>query len=162
MIVVMMGASGAGKTTVGRALAERLQWQFVDADDLHPPANIAKMASGIPLDDTDRSPWLARIHSLMAEAAGHGVDMVVACSALRARYRSELARDVPGIRWVFLHASRALLQQRLASRQGHFAGPALLDAQLATLEPPPEAIEVDANAPVVTLVSEICGALRLL
>ena len=161
MVIVLMGAAGAGKSTVGRALADRLRWRFLDADDLHTAANIAKMASGVALDDADRFAWLAALNASMREAAACGVDLVVACSALRERYRAQLQQDVPLVRWVFLRASRALLQDRLATRRGHFAGPALLDTQLAALEPPLEAIALDADAPVAAIVDDICRALHL-
>jgi gluconokinase len=160
MVVVLMGASGSGKSTVGRALAERLHWQFLDADDLHSPANIAKMSQGIGLDDLDRREWLARLNDSMRNAAAQGAGLVVACSALRERYRTRLARGVPEIRWVFLRADPELLRRRLAERQGHFAGPALLDTQLATLEPPLDAVSVDAAAPVPAIVDKICEALQ--
>jgi gluconokinase len=159
MIAVVMGAAGAGKTTVGRALADRLQSRFVDADDLHPSSNVAKMARGESLDDADRAPWLAQIHELLLKAAETKGDLVLACSALREQYRLELARGVPGLRWVFLQAPRTLLHSRLSTRQRHFAGPALLDAQLAVLEPPRDAIVADASKPVATLVEEIARAL---
>ena len=155
-----MGAAGAGKTTVGRALAKRLGWRFVDADDLHSPANVAKMTRGIPLDDADRTPWLAQVHAVMTDAADRSEDLVVACSALRERYRSDLAEGVRPLRWVFLQAPRALLHERLSLRRGHFAGPELLDAQLAALEPPIDAMTIDAGQPVLTVVDAIWRWLR--
>jgi gluconokinase len=161
MIVVLMGPAGAGKSTVGRALAGKLRWRFVDADDLHSPDSIGKMARGVALDDDDRAGWLERVNAAMREAAGAGADLVVACSALRERYRTRLARGVPALHWVYLRADPATLQTRLAAREGHFAGPALLGTQLAALEPPLDAIPVDAAAPVDRVVDEICRALRL-
>jgi len=159
MIAVLMGVAGAGKTTVGRAVAERLQWRFVDADDLHPASNIDKMARGMPLDDTDRQPWLEEVHEVMEAAAARNEGLMVACSALREQYRRQLARGIPDLRWIYLRADRALLHQRLAARYGHFAGPALLETQLKTLEPPREAVVVDAAKPTPVLVDEICAAL---
>jgi gluconokinase len=160
MIVILIGVAGAGKTTVGCALSERLQWPFVDADDLHSPENIQKMRHGVALDDADRRPWLARVNEVMRSASGRR-GLVLACSALKEQYRAEMARGVPDARWVWLRAGRELLLSRLSTRQGHFAGPALLDSQLATLEPPAGAAIVDAGKPVQALVDEICSALRL-
>jgi len=131
--VVVMGPSGSGKSTVGEALAAKLGVPFVDADDLHPITNIDKMSAGIPLTDDDRWPWLKAVGQTIAEADDTGV--VVACSALRRVYREAIAREAPGTRFVFLDGSRALLTERLAARKGHFAGPALLESQLETLEP---------------------------
>ena len=162
MVIVLMGVSGAGKSTVGRALAERLRWPFLDADDLHSPASVAKMAQGIALDDVDRQEWLARLHDQMAAAASQRTDLVVACSALRERYRRQLAAGVADVRWVYLRADPAVLRGRLAARRGHFAGPELLDSQLAALEPPVDAVQADAALPVGTLVEDICRALRVI
>jgi carbohydrate kinase (thermoresistant glucokinase family) len=159
MVVVIMGAAGAGKSTIGRALAARLEWPFIEGDDLHPAENVARMAAGIALDDADRAVWLSRLHDRIAAAADHGHHLVVACSALRERYRAQLTEGVVDVRWVFLRGSRALLHDRLSTRQDHFAGPSLLDSQLETLEPPLDAIELDAARPAATLVDEISRAL---
>lgn len=132
-LVVVMGVSGSGKTTVGVALAARLGVRFVDGDDLHPPSNVAKMAAGHPLTDADRAPWLVRVAAALTAAAPTG--LVVACSALKRSYRDVIVRAEP--RTIFLHltADRAVLAERLADRHGHFMPAALLDSQLATLEP---------------------------
>ena len=156
-----MGPAGAGKTTVGRALAAAVGWPFRDADDLHPPANVAKMARGAPLDDEDRQPWLARVRELMVALASGRGDAVLACSALRERYRTYLGDGLGDVRFVMLHADRALLEARLAARRNHFAGTALLDSQLLDLEVPERALRVPAAQPVAAIVDQICAALQL-
>lgn len=157
-ILVVMGVSGSGKTTIGIDLAQRLGWPFLEGDDLHPPANVAKMHGGIPLTDADRWPWLdaikAWIHARLAEG-GHGV---VTCSALRRAYRERLGVGRHDVAVVFLHADRGLLVDRLARRKGHFMPPALLDSQIATLEPPgPEEhpITVDIGGTAEAVVADI-------
>jgi gluconokinase len=163
MIIILMGPAGVGKTTVGRALASAIGWPFRDADDLHPPANIEKLRRGVPLDEADRQPWLARVREVIVDASERKADVVLACSALREAYRQYLREgvDVDVIRWVFLYADRDLLHRRLASRQGHFAGPALLDSQLADLEPPADAPVVATSRPVADAVTEIRNTLGL-
>lgn len=133
-LVVVMGVSGSGKSTVGALLAERLGVPFADADDLHPPANVAKMAAGQPLDDDDRAPWLALVGRELAGARSTGI--VMACSALRRRYRDLIRDAAPETVFVHLHGSRELLAERMGARTGHFMPTALLDSQLATLEEP--------------------------
>jgi len=163
-IVVIMGVSGAGKTTIGKALAERLGWTFQEGDALHPPANIAKMNSGKPLDDSDRAPWLGAIAALIDDWRQRGVDGVISCSALKRRYRDIIDGDRPGVHVVYLEGSRELLARRLASRRGHFMPPGLLDSQLATLEPPAageHVITVDIDAAVNTIVDRIVAKLSL-
>lgn len=163
-IIVVMGVTGAGKTTVGRALAERFGLDFVDGDDLHPEANVAKMASGRPLDDADRAPWLARIAAWIEARRREGRGAVVACSALRRRYRDVLRADGKDVTFLLLHGESALLAERMAARQGHFMPPGLLDSQLATLELP-EADEpvvvVGIAAPVDAIVAEAADRLGL-
>ncbi|HEY8590243.1 MAG TPA: gluconokinase [Naasia sp.] len=134
--IVVMGVSGSGKSTVGRLIAEKLDVDFVDADDLHSAESTAKMAAGTPLTDEDRWPWLRRVGAVLAEETGEGKFSVVACSALRRAYR-DLLRDAAGgpVAFVHLHGTRELLEQRLGEREGHFMPPALLDSQLSTLEP---------------------------
>ena len=134
--VLVMGVSGCGKTTVGRLLATRLDWPFLDADDLHPPANVAKMASGIPLTDADRAPWLGMVAAWIAERRAAGEPGVVACSALKRAYRDTLRAADPELRLVFLEGERELLAERLAHRHGHFFPQRLLTAQLEDLEEP--------------------------
>jgi len=155
-----MGPAGAGKSTVGRALAAALGCTFLDADDLHSPENIAKIGGGAALTDVERGPWLDRVRSAIADATHAGDDTVVACSALRRSYRDRIARGLSGVRWVYLHASPALLAERLTHRTGHFAGPAILSSQLATLESPDDALVIPAHLPVDAAVAMIRTALR--
>jgi gluconokinase len=130
--VVVMGVSGSGKSTVGAALAQRLRVPFVDADTLHPPANIAKMAAGEPLDDDDRYPWLERVGDWLA---GHRDGGVVSCSALKRKYRDQLRAHCPRAEFLFLSGSPELIGARLAARSGHFMPAALLRSQFDALEP---------------------------
>jgi carbohydrate kinase (thermoresistant glucokinase family) len=131
--VVVMGVSGAGKTTVGLALAARLGLKFVDADDLHPAANVAKMAAGTPLTDDDRGPWLAIVGDTLAEAAEPGI--VIACSALKRSYRDAIRARGEDVFFVHLTATPEVLRERLGHREGHFMPASLLDSQFAILEP---------------------------
>lgn len=131
---VVMGVSGCGKSTVGQALAARLGVPFIEGDALHPGANVAKMAAGVPLTDDDRRDWLAAIAAQLAAAQVTGA--VVACSALKRRYREQLRAAAPGLRLVHLTGPEPLLARRLAARSGHYMPPSLLPSQLATLEPP--------------------------
>ncbi|MEV0388132.1 gluconokinase [Nonomuraea sp. NPDC050643] len=132
-LVVVMGVSGSGKTTVGRLLAERSRVAFVDGDDLHPPANVAKMASGVPLTDDDRFPWLVSVGRALAGARTEG--MVVACSALKRKYRELILAEAPDASFVELHAEPALIVARMEARTEHFMPGTLFDSQLRTLEP---------------------------
>src|SRR5262245_21980019 len=161
MVIVVMAVSVGGKSTVGRALADDLGWRFFDADDLHPPANVDKMSRSEPLTDADREPWLLDVRAAIDAAVSAGDSLVVACSALKRQYRRTLSDGLSEGRFVYLKASRDALLQRLAARRGHFAGPGLLDSQLATLEEPAtgEAIVVDAMLPIETLVAQIREAL---
>ena len=131
-LLVVMGVSGSGKSTVGAALAQRLGVPFADADDLHPAANITKMAAGEALDDVDRHPWLETIGAWLADHDADGG--VVSCSALKVAYRDQLRRHAPRVRFVHLSGSRAVITRRQASRPGHFMPASLLDSQFATLE----------------------------
>jgi gluconokinase len=155
MIVLLMGVCGCGKSTVGRALAAELDWPFLDADTLHPQANVAKMASGMPLTDADRWPWFDRV---VAEMGRH-TRVVVACSALKQAYRDRLANGGP-VRFVYLKGDAETIAPRLAGRTGHFMPPTLLASQFATLEEPDDAIVVDIAQPVAAQVETITRALR--
>ncbi len=143
MVLVIMGVTGAGKTTVGEKLAAELGWRFHDADDFHPPANKAKMHAGIPLTDEDRWPWLRALRAVIEQALADGAHAVVTCSALKRAYRDVLAGGLDGVTFVHLTGDPEVLARRLASRSGHFMNPALLDSQIATLEPPDGALEID-------------------
>ncbi len=134
--LLVMGVSGAGKTTLAEALARRLGHAFIDADDLHPPANRAKMAAGEPLDDADRAPWLEAVAHVIAGWAATGQGGVIACSALKRAYRDRLRAADPGLVTIYLDVEEAELRRRLARRRGHFFPPELLASQLAVLEPP--------------------------
>jgi carbohydrate kinase (thermoresistant glucokinase family) len=133
-VLVIMGVSGSGKTTVGALLAGRLGWPYAEADDFHPPANIAKMAAGDPLTDEDRGPWLQAIGAWIDGQLSRGERGVVTCSALKRAYRDVLRR--PGDQLVYLQGARELIADRMAARRGHFFKPSMLDSQLATLEEP--------------------------
>ena len=135
-VVLTMGVSGCGKTTISLLLAERTRWPFVDADEMHPIANIEKMKSGIPLTDEDRWPWLEQVAAWIAERYAAGEPGVVACSALKRAYRDLLRQADPDLRVVYLEGERDLLEKRLARRHGHFFPRQLLEAQLADLEEP--------------------------
>lgn len=160
MIVVIMGVSGSGKTTIGTRLARALRCEFLEGDLLHPPENIEKMRQGIPLDDIDRMPWLAAIHAALVAAHLESRDLVVGCSALKESYRVSLATEVP-IRWVYLTGDPELIARRLKDRKGHFVGPDLLRSQLDTLEVPNNAVTVDVTDPPDTIVDRILRELTV-
>jgi gluconokinase len=155
MILVITGVAGAGKSTVGRAAAAALDWPFHDADDLHTPEDVAQMARGERLSEAQRQPWLERVRAQIERIAAGGGDAVVACSALRASYRRLLAHGLVGVRFVFLRADEALARTRVATRTGHFAGADLVDSQFAVLEPPADALVLDAALPVTELAQRV-------
>lgn len=155
MVVVLMGVSGVGKTTVGVALARELGWPFVEADDFHPPANVAKMARNEPLTDADRDVWIDALRLELARHVARGESVVVACSALRRRHRDVLRGVADDVVMVHLDADPRVIEQRLRDRSGHFAGPGLLPSQLEDLERPADAVVVDASRPVDELVATI-------
>jgi len=160
MIVVVMGVSGSGKSTTGAVLARTLGWPFVEGDDLHPTANVAKMAAGIPLTDDDRWPWLDRIVDELRALSKTSPDIVVACSALKQGYRDRLA-PAGDVRFVHLHGDRETIAVRLATRHHRYMPATLLDSQFATLEIPADAIVVDIRDDVDTQVRKIIAALNL-
>jgi gluconokinase len=163
-VIVVMGVSGAGKTVVGQALAHAVGWEFHDADDFHSPENVAKMHRGEGLTDEDRRPWLAALCSMIADVIRDGRHAVVACSALKQWYREALIpseSDRPAIRFVHLDVPEDVLRDRLAKRTHHFATPALLPSQLATLEFPHDALCVDGTLPVAEIARQIREKLEL-
>jgi len=156
--LVICGVAASGKTTLGAALAVALDWPFVEGDDLHPPANVAKMAAGVPLDDADRAPWLAAIAVRLAV----GGPLIVTCSALKRAYRDRLRAAAPGLRFVYLGADAALVSARCAARRGHFMPPALIASQFATLQIPgsdEDIVTVAAVLPVAAQVAAVRAAL---
>lgn len=158
--VVVMGVSGSGKSTVGTALAERLRVPYADADDLHPPANLAKMAAGHALDDVDRYPWLEKAGEWLAAHPDGGV---ISCSALKRKYRDQLRRHAPLVRFLLLDGSMDVIARRQASRPGHFMPTSLLRSQFATLEPlqPDEdGVVIDVDQGVHAIVEEYLRAVR--
>jgi gluconokinase len=157
MMIVIMGVAGAGKTTVGQLLADQLGCTFVDGDSLHPPGNIGKMTQGIPLTDADRAPWLAAIHARIAKAFQSRECLVVACSALKQRYREILADGVD-IVWVYLKGTEAVIWARLEKRQHHFMKAQMLASQFADLEEPADAIVIDVALAPDMAVRQIVNA----
>jgi gluconokinase len=147
-VLVMMGVSGSGKTTVAKGVADRLGWQMLEGDKLHPPANIAKMSAGTPLTDEDRWPWLHAIAAAIDDWRANGVSGIVACSALKRAYRDILIGPRPDVVLVYLQGSHDLIAKRMAARHGHFMPPGLLDSQFATLEEPG-----DAERPIVASIA---------
>jgi len=160
MIVIIMGTTGSGKTTIGTSLAKRMGWEFVDADDFHPLGNVEKMKHGIPLTDADREPWLKALHDKIVEWIAEGRNVVLACSALKQSYRDEL-RVGPDVKFVYLKGSYELFLQRVQARKGHFAKQDLIASQFATLEEPTDAITVDAAPPPEKIVAEVRKQLGL-
>ena len=150
-----MGVSGAGKTTIGEALARELGWRYIDADDYHPAANVEKMAAGTPLQDADRWPWLDRLNAVLTEQD----DTVLGCSALKESYRRRLAAGLKEFRIVYLHGDGELLRRRAEGRKHRYMPASLLQSQLDALEPPRGAIEIDVAQPVEACVAQIRAAL---
>ncbi|HWZ94371.1 MAG TPA: gluconokinase, GntK/IdnK-type [Opitutaceae bacterium] len=161
LVVLIMGVAGSGKTTLGSKLAGDLGWNFRDADDFHPPANIAKMSAGLPLTDEDRAPWLAAIRAHIDTCLSRGESAVVTCSALKERYRQAVIPDPARVKLVYLHGDFALLFQRLNQRQGHFMKESMLRSQFEALEPPRDALTLDAAQPPEKLVAGIRASFGL-
>lgn len=163
-VIVVMGVASSGKTSLGERLAEKLSWPFRDADSFHPPENVAKMSSGIPLTDEDRKPWLAAIAAWIDELRTAGKNGIVTCSALKKAYRDVIVGKRPDVALVYLKGSRELIGERMAARQHHFMPPALLDSQFATLEEPgadenPLVVQVEASKEAI--VEQVVRELRL-
>ena len=163
MVVVMMGVSGSGKTTVAQGVAARLGWDVIEGDTFHPSANIAKMSSGNPLDDADRLPWLQAIAAAIDAHLAAGKSAVVTSSALKRAYRRILIGTRTNVPLVYLQGSRQLIGERIAARKGHFMPPALLDSQFATLEEPgpdEHPIVVSVSPPPAVIVEAVITGLR--
>ena len=158
VILILMGVVGAGKTTVGSLLAQKLGWQFADADDFHPAANVEKIRSGIPLDDSDRAPWLAALRDAILQWNAKNQNVALACSALKRKYRDELR--VAGVQFVYLKGDYELIQKRLRARHGHFASESILRSQFADLEKPDDAITVEIDKSPEAIVAEIIEKLK--
>lgn len=161
MIILVMGVAGSGKTTVSALLARELGWLFADADDFHSPANRAKMAAGQPLDDADRAPWLQALRTYIDGCLARDENAVLACSALKARYRETLRAGRDQVRLVHLYGSPELIRSRIASRESHYMGAGMLDSQLAALEPPDDALALDVAATPAELVAHIRRAFHV-
>jgi len=159
VIIVVMGVTGSGKTTIGTLLAARLAWLFADADDFHSTANKEKMHRGIPLTDADRLPWLAAMHEQIAKWIASKQNAVLACSALKRSYRQQLWNG-PEVKFVYLRGSYEFIAERLRARKGHFADEHILAGQFADLEEPSDALVVDISASPDEIVAEICRRLE--
>lgn len=155
MIIILMGVSGSGKTTIGQMLAHDLGCPFRDADEFHPPANIEKMSRSIPLTDEDRAAWLDALHDAIHQTLQNGEQAVFSCSALKQRYRDRLLRDNDGARLVYLKGDYNLILNRLQARRGHFFKPELLASQFADLEEPGNVLTVDISPPPEAVVAAI-------
>ena len=160
MVVLLMGVTGVGKSTVGLALAESLHWKFVDADGYHPAANVAKMRAGVALDDSDRAPWLAALHEAIRAWLDADRNVVLACSALKRSYRQQLMVS-PAVRLVYLRGTPQLIAHRLLERHGHYMDAGLLPSQLEVLEEPEQALIVDIDAAVPDIVAQIRHGLSI-
>jgi carbohydrate kinase (thermoresistant glucokinase family) len=160
VIVIVMGVSGVGKTTIGGAVAAALGWRFVDADDYHPAANVAKMAAGVALQDEDRWPWLDALNTELVQAERRGESVILACSALKQRYRERLVAGLRAWRIVHLHGAFDVIEARLRERRHRYMPASLLASQFATLEAPQDAIVVDVSLPAERSVAQIVETLK--
>lgn len=161
MIIIVMGVSGSGKTTVGRLLAGRLGWPFYDGDDFHPVANVAKMSAGLPLTDADRAGWLSALADLLRSRIAEGGSAVLACSALKQSYRRQLSVDSIQVRFVFLKGDYDLILERMKARPGHYMKADMLASQFAALEEPgDEAATISIVSPPAEIVEQIVNALN--
>jgi gluconokinase len=158
--LIIMGVSGSGKSTIGQAVAEKLGWDFYDADDFHPPANVTKMAQGIPLNDDDRVPWLAALHDLISSRLKENRPGVLACSALKERYRQQLLAGNEDVQIVYLKGSYDLIRSRMSTRAGHYMKPEMLKSQFDALEEPEHALAVDIGSPPEEIVAQIVKSIH--
>ena len=161
MAIVLMGVSGCGKTRIGEALTQTMGWPFYDGDDYHPKANINKMSQGMPLNDDDRQPWLEELYKIIREHLDRGIDVIVSCSALKAKYRETLRGDLETVRFVHLAGRAEVIYERLQHRNGHFMKAEMLQSQFADLEIPQDALSVSIDQPVNKVVAEIVEKLNL-
>jgi gluconokinase len=161
MVIVLIGVSGVGKTTVGERLAADLGWPFYDGDEFHPQSNVDKMERGIPLTDADRAPWLDRLRTLIERHLRSGEPAVLACSALKAAYRERLKQGDPAVHFVYLRAGAGEIRARMEARSGHYMPVDLLTSQLEALEEPADALAVDASASPSTVVGRIRSGLGI-
>lgn len=162
MVIILMGVSGTGKTTIGKVLAAEPGWTFVEGDDFHPAENIEKMNAGIPLNDEDRWPWLQALRRRVDEACERDENVVLACSALKQDYREYLEQNHPRcVDYVYLHGPEPLIRRRLAERKGHFMDPGLLQSQFDALEPPEGALQVEITPTPDVIAAEIRRKLGL-
>lgn len=152
---IVMGVSGCGKSSVGKSLARSLGWDFYDADDFHPPENVAKMANGIPLDDSDRAPWLASLNELISSSLKADHPGVLACSALKERYRQQLMNRNDGVQIVYLKGSYDLIWSRMEERADHYMKPQMLKSQFDALEEPTNSLTIDISIPLDDIVQKI-------
>jgi gluconokinase len=161
MILVIMGVSGSGKSTIGQSLAAELGWSFFEGDDFHSAANVEKMANGIALTDADRADWLAALAQLIHNLSGDGHSGVLACSALKQSYRETLGQNISNVQFIYLKGDYDLILKRLQARQGHYMRPELLKSQFEALEEPGQALVVDVASPVAIIVRQIRQAFGL-
>ena len=158
---IVMGVSGCGKSSVGESLAHSLGWDFYDADDFHPPENVSKMANGIPLDDSDRTPWLASLHDMISSSLKADSPGVLACSALKEHYRKQLLDGNNNAQIIYLKGSYDLIWSRMEKRKNHYMKPHMLQSQFETLEEPSNALTMDISLPVDVIVQKITEHYRL-
>jgi len=161
LILVVIGVSGAGKSTLGRALAKALGWTFIEADDFHPPGNLEKLRRHQALNDADRAPWLVLLHRRLQQLDQRRENGVLACSALKRSYRELLSEGIDGLRFVYLCGEPALIRARLQARRDHFMPADLLDSQLASLEPPRDALLVSIDQTTEQQLQQVLRALEL-
>ena len=154
--VILMGVSGSGKTTIGQLLADQLGWEYIEGDDYHPPQNVQKMTGGIPLNDTDRQPWLERLHDILSAHTQAHLPVVLACSALKQRYRQTLTAGLPEVHFVYLKGNDELIARRLAERPRHYMKAGMLASQFEALQEPEDALTVD----ITQSPQEICRIIR--